>query len=104
MKTVYLSFALLGAIVPYVFFIAHFQTEGLGLGAFVSALFVNGPAGGFTSDILISSVVFWIWLLRSGARRPWLYIVLNLGIGLSCAFPAYLYSREREASASGAAI
>ncbi len=104
MKTVYLSFALLGAVVPYVFFIAHFQAEGLGLGAFASALFVNGAAGGFTSDVLISSSVFWIWLLRSRAKRPWLYIVLNLTIGLSCAFPAYLYSREREAGASGTAI
>jgi len=87
MKTVYLSLALLGAIVPYVFFIAHFQTKGLGLGAFVSALFVNGAAGGFTSDILISSVVFWIWLLRSGARRPCYTSFSTLPSGFPAPFP-----------------
>ena len=102
MRRVYLSLAILGAVVPYVFFFAHFRAEGLGLGSFVSALFVNGAAGGFASDILISSIVFWIWLVRSKAKRPWLYVLLNLSIGLSCAFPAYLYVREAQASASGA--
>ena len=96
MRTVYLSLAVFGAIVPYVFFVAHFQAEGFGLGAFVRALFANGAAGGFTADILVSSAVFWVWLLRERAERPWLYIVLNLTIGLSCAFPAYLYARERK--------
>ena len=99
MRAVYLGLAVLGAIVPYVFFIAHFRADGFGLGTFVSALFVNGAAGGFSSDILLSSLVFWIWLVRSEAKRPWLYILLNLSIGLSCAFPAYLYAREREGGA-----
>ncbi len=99
MRTVYLALAILGTVVPYGFFITHFQTDGLGLGAFVQALFVNGAAGGFTSDILISSVVFWIWVFRSKARTPWLYVVLNLAIGLSCAFPAFLYARERDEAA-----
>ena len=101
MRAVYLWLAILGAIVPYIFFVGHFRAEGFGLGTFVSALFVNGAAGGFSSDILISSVVFWIWLVRSEAKRPWLYVLLNLSIGLSCAFPAYLYARERGASAPG---
>ena len=99
MRTVYLALAILGTVVPYGFFITHFQTDGLGLGTFVQALFVNGAAGGFTSDILISSAVFWIWVFRSKARRPWLYVVLNLAIGLSCAFPAFLYARERDEDA-----
>ena len=58
MKALYLWLATLGAIVPYVFFFAHFRAEGFGLGSFVSALFVNGAAGGFSADILISSLVF----------------------------------------------
>ena len=102
MKTVYLLLAILGAIVPYAFFVGHFQAEGMGLGTFVAALLANGAAGGFASDILISSLVFWIWLLRSGARRPWLFILLNLAIGLSCALPAYLYVRESAGSATAA--
>ena len=96
MRQVYLAFAILGTIVPYGFFITHFRADGLGLGTFVQALFANGAAGGFTSDILISSTVFWIWVFKSKAKRPWLFVVLNLTIGLSCAFPAFLYFRERD--------
>lgn len=68
MRRVYLALSILGAVVPYIFFIGHFRAQGLGLGAFISALFANGAAGGFTSDILISSLVFWIWLVRSEAK------------------------------------
>lgn len=104
MRAVYLTFAILGAIVPYYFFFAHFQSEGTAVGSFLSALFVNGATGGFTADLVISSLVFWIWLVRSEAKRPWLYVLLNLTIGLSCAFPAYLYAREGTGSTSAAAV
>ncbi|MEN8375689.1 MAG: DUF2834 domain-containing protein [Gemmatimonadota bacterium] len=97
MKNVYLLLAILGAIVPYGFFIAHFQAEGLALDTFIRALFVNGAAGGFTADLLISSAAFWVWLFASRAKKPWLFVGLNFFIGLSCAFPAYLYARARDA-------
>ena len=93
--TLYLGLAALGTVVPYVFFVAHFRAEGFGLGAFISSLFANGAAGGFSSDVLISSLAFWAWLYRSKANKAWLFVLLNLSIGLSCAFPAYLYARER---------
>ena len=93
MKKVYLLLAILGAVVPYVFFFGFFVTEGLNLPAFVSALFANGPSGGFTADVLISSLVFWLYMFsRPGGPKPWLFIALNLTIGLSCALPAYLYA------------
>ena len=92
MKQLYLILAVVGAIVPYLFFYEFIVAEGLNLPAFMAALFANGAAGGFTADILISSVVFWIFLFnRTEGPRPWLFIVLNLTIGLSCALPAYLY-------------
>ena len=98
MQGVYLILALVGAIVPYVFFVQHFAAEGISLPGFVSALFANGAAGGFSADLLISSFVFWLAMFqqrsRGDAPAPWLYIVLNLTIGLSCALPAYLYVRE----------
>jgi hypothetical protein len=95
MKHLYLALAILGAIIPYVFFFRHFQSSGLALGTFVEALFVNGAAAGFTADLLITSAAFWIWLAATRAKRPWVYVALNLAIGLSCALPAYLYVQER---------
>ncbi len=100
MKTLYLVLAIVGAVLPYVFFVQHFSSEGVSLSRFVTALFANGAAGGFTADLLITSVVFWIFMFHQRSRdkgpRPILFIGLNLLIGLSCALPAYLYARERK--------
>ena len=97
-KKLYLLLAVGGAVVPYLFFIQYFADAGLSLTGFVSALFVNGAAGGFTADVLISSLVFWIFMLtRHGGGKgpkPLWFIVINLTIGLSCALPAYLYANE----------
>lgn len=96
MKHVYLLFTIAGAVVPYIFFVDFFMAEGLALPTFISALFANGAAGGFSADVLLSSAVFWIYLFSNGTPRAWIYVVLNLTIGLSCALPAYLYAREAE--------
>lgn len=96
MKNIYLVLTIAGAIVPYVFFTSFFLSEGVNVTGFVGALFANGAAGGFTADLLFSSFVFWIMLVQMQARRIWLFVLLNLTIGLSCALPAWLYFRERD--------
>jgi len=99
MKKLYLLLTVIGAIVPYFFFFQFIQAEGINISAFVSALFVNGAAGGFTADVLLSSFIFWLFMFKqvkeSNGPKPYLFIVLNLAIGLSCALPAYLYAREK---------
>ncbi len=102
MRNFYLVMAVAGTVVPYVFFIDFMQQHGMSLGGFVTGLFANGAAGGFSSDLLISSFVFWGFLSQDGPRqgvgRLWLYVVLNLAIGLSCALPLYLYVRSGRAA------
>ena len=99
-KKLYQLLAIGGAIVPYIFFIQHFADAGFSLAEFTGALFVNGAAGGFTADLLITSLVFWIFMFqRAGqgdAPKPLWFIVINLTIGLSCALPAYLYASEND--------
>jgi hypothetical protein len=105
MRNLYLALAVVGAVVPYLFFVPYFASAGLALPTFVGALFANGAAAGFTADLLISSGVFWIYLFsRAQGPTPWPFIVLNLTIGLSCALPAYLYvmSRSQESAAAAA--
>lgn len=91
--------AILGAIIPYLFFFQFFQVEGINLPVFVSSLFVNGAAGGFSADLLFTSFVFWIFMYNQASKgnslKPPIFILLNLSIGLSCALPAYLYAREK---------
>ena len=100
MKTLYLVLAIIGAVLPYAFFIQHFSSEGVSLPGFVAALFANPAAGGFTADLLFTSIVFWVFMVHQRSRGrgpgPIIFIVLNLLIGLSCAFPAYIYARERK--------
>jgi len=93
MKTLFLILAIVGAVVPYLFFAGFMADRGMALDGFVSALFSNGASGGFTADLLISSLVFWLYMFsRSDGPRPLLFVLLNLTIGLSCALPAYIYA------------
>ena len=90
MRTIYLVLAVIGAGVPYYFFIDFLAS---GQADFIGALFVNGAAGGFAADLLITSAVFWLfmWQRKETGPNPIPFIVVNLLIGLSCALPAYLY-------------
>ncbi len=106
MPHIYLVLAVVGAVVPYVFFIDYFVANGISLPGFAAGLFVNGAAGGFAADVLISSAVFWRYMFSMRRRSeldaslpeepsPWPFVVLNLTIGLSCALPAWLWWRQR---------
>jgi len=103
MKNVYLGLAVLGAVVPYLFFLEHFASAGLNPLVFVAAGFANPAAAGLTADLVLSSLVFWVFLFAAGeGRRAAFLIPINLLIGLSCALPLYLYLRSRETSAAPA--
>lgn len=94
MKHVYLFLAVAGAVIPYVFFAMFFLAHGVDVPAFAMALFSNGASAGFTADLLISSLVFWLFMFSQGESKAWIYILVNLTIGLSCALPLYLYVNE----------
>ena len=68
MKTLYLLLAIVGAALPYAFFIQYFSSEGVSLPGFVAALFANEAAGGFTADLLLTSAVFWVFMIRQRTR------------------------------------
>ena len=99
LKTSYLILAVLGAIIPYVFFIDFFSTEGLSVTHFIASWFVNGAAGGGAADLIISSLVFWVYMFsrKNNGPKPWAFIAMNLFIGLSCALPTYLWATTGQA-------
>ena len=98
MKALYLAAAIVGAIVPYLFFFQHAGASGFSLGGFLAAVFVNPAATGIAADLSIASVVFWIFMVHrhrlSHGPNPWGFVALNALIGLACALPAYLYAME----------
>jgi hypothetical protein len=101
MKKIYLLLAIVGAVVPYWFFVQHFAQSGLDLLIFLNAVIANHAAAGFAADLVISSFVFWIFMFARRGRgqgpKPTLFVLLNLTIGLSCALPAYLYAAAESA-------
>lgn len=99
-QRIYLAAAIAGAIVPYVFFFSFFAEHGVDLPAFLGGVFANGAAGGFAADIFISSGVFWTYMMSRRTPHLWVYIVVNLTIGLSCALPLWLWREEIRRRAS----
>jgi drug/metabolite transporter (DMT)-like permease len=53
-------------------------------------------------DLFASSFLFWAFMAKDapqhGMRRLWIYVVLNLCVGLITAMGLYFYSRERAAT------
>jgi hypothetical protein len=98
MKQVYLLLALLGLIFPYYFFGSFLVAHGLDMRLLVQQLFANDLSTFFVVDVIISSIVFWIFLYREAHRYQmkhwWLYILVNLVVGVSCALQLFLYFRQ----------
>ncbi|MCS3778459.1 DUF2834 domain-containing protein [Tsukamurella ocularis] len=108
MRWFYLPMMAIGTVVPWAQFGGFFAAEGLDLPLFVTSLFPNGAASGFTADVLLSIVVFLVWsstdAQRVGVRRWWLVLPATCLVGLSLSLPLYLYLREtRDAPATDGA-
>lgn len=99
MKPLYLVAAVLGAVLPLSQFIPFLATHGLDLKLIFTSLFSNGVSGFFGLDVIVSSLVLWIFVFTEGRRlrmkRLWLYVVCNLAVGVSLALPLFLLFRER---------
>jgi hypothetical protein len=64
MKKLYLILAIIGAFAPDYFFYQFIEAEGWNIKAFISALFVSGAAGSFTVDLLLASLIFWLFMFQ----------------------------------------
>lgn len=98
LKKLYAGLCVVGFVLPYIPFTLFLLDNGLNLGLFIQSLFANHAAAMFTTDLLISSFVFWLFLFyeggRLGMKNRWGYVAANLLVGLSLALPLFLYFRE----------
>ena len=99
MKILYLLAAILGAALPLSQLIPFLKTHGLNLSLLFALLFSNSVSAFFGMDVIVSSLVLWIFVFsegrRLGMKRLWLYVVCNLLVGVSLALPLFLLFRER---------
>jgi hypothetical protein len=105
MKTLYLLLAILGLALPYYFLTAFLLEHGLDLPLLLRQLFANSISTFFAVDVLVSSVVFWLFVYQEAARHQishgWLFVVANLLVGVSFALPLFLYVRQARFEAQG---
>ncbi len=98
-RHLYLILAVVGTVVPWWLFASFFVSNGPDIPFFVQSLFANGAAGGFSADVMISIFVFWVWSWRDAQKSQiktwWIILPASFFVGLSLAFPLYLYLREK---------
>ena len=93
-QTAYLILCILGTILPYSQFVPFLVEHGLNLQLFFEQLFVNRISSFFGMDLIVSSLVLWVFVFwegsRLGMKNLWIYIASNLLVGVSLGLPLFL--------------
>ena len=99
-KNIYLILVLLGLLIPYYFLFAFLGSNGLNISLLVQQLFANNISTFFAVDLVMSIIVFWIYMFAEAnelqMKNSWVYLLASLLVGLSFALPLFLYFRERK--------
>ena len=98
LRTLYLVLCLAGIALPYSQLIPFLREHGLDLRLFFEQLFSNRIGAFFGWDVIVSSVVLWVFVLtegrRAGVKHLWAPLAANLAVGVSLGLPLFLYMRE----------
>ena len=105
-RTAYLWLCIAGTILPYSQLAPFLAAHGLDLRLFVDQLFANRIGAFFGLDVIVSSLVLWVFVFvdgrRAGVRHLWAPIAGNLAVGVSLGLPLFLYLREGALERRGA--
>lgn len=104
-QTTYLILCIVGTILPYSQFVPFLAKHGLNLQLFFAQLFVNHISSFFGMDLIVSSLVLWVFVFwegsRLGMKNLWVYVASNLLVGVSLGLPLFLLMRQRKLEESG---
>jgi hypothetical protein len=99
MQWLYLVAFVLGTILPLSQLLPFLMEYGFNVPLLFRQLFQTHASAFFGLDVIVSSVVLWLFVFsegrRLGMKNLWLYILCNLGVGVSSALPLFLFFRER---------
>src|SRR6267142_3175899 len=103
-QILYLILCFAGTVLPCSQLIPFLREHGLDISFLVQQVFANRISGFFGLDVVVSSVVFWVFVYSEGPRLKmrhlWIYIVCNLLVGVSVGLPLFLMMRESEVDRS----
>lgn len=98
LRTFYLLLCVVGVVLPYSQFVPFLIAHGLDLPELLRQLFQNRISSFFGLDVIISTVVLWVFVFTTGPRRGikhlWIYLLCSLTVGLSLALPLFLWALE----------
>lgn len=100
LKSIYLGLCIVGTVLPISQFLPFLRDHGLDLPLFFRQLFSTPVGGFFGMDVIVSSIVLWVFVLadgrRLGMKHLWAPIAANITVGVSLGLPLFLYMRERD--------
>jgi hypothetical protein len=95
MKVLYLGLSVLGTILPYSQFIPFLREHGLDARLFLEQLFATRIGGFFGLDVIVSSVVLWVFVSTEGRRLGMRHLWVPMAATLAVESPGtpFLYLR-----------
>lgn len=95
-RTALLALALAGLLLPWWQYLPYFIDGGAAaVHGFWRAATANRVATGITLDVYLAAASFALWVLQERrVRRPWLWVLGCVAIGLAVMLPLYLLQRE----------
>ena len=94
----FLSLAVLGAVLPLTVFAPFVMVHGLSPKLFLEALWQTPVSRFFALDVLISALALFLFVHLEGRRLKmanlWVYVVCTLLVGVSLGLPLFLFFRE----------
>jgi hypothetical protein len=100
LKTIYFILCILGTVLPLSQFLPFVLEQGLDVNLFLQQLFANRISAFFGMDVIVSSLVLWVFVYWEGSRLKmknlWIYIASNLLVGVSLGLPLFLFMRQRK--------
>ncbi|MCP5074114.1 MAG: DUF2834 domain-containing protein [Rhodobacteraceae bacterium] len=100
LRMIYLALAIAGTILPMWHFLAWFAENETGVSGMIAAWQTNTASTGLFWDIAITAMALIVWIVAEVyvRRDYWVALIclpLIFLIGVSCAFPLYLFLRAR---------
>ena len=97
-QVIYLILCVAGTVLPYSQLLPFLHDHGLDTSLIVQQLFANRVSGFFGLDVIVSSLVLWVFVYSEGTRLKmnhlWVYVLASLLVGVSLGLPLFLLMRE----------
>jgi len=101
----YGALAVVGLVATWYFNLKFTEESGgsFSIADFVAACYANSASSSISNDITVAVIAFLVWSFHEARRLTmrnwWAYVVLTFAVAFACAYPLFLFMRERRLAA-----